>query len=138
MTYCTKADMISAYGEQALIELTDRVNAAVIVDAVLDDAVAGAEGEINLWIGGRYRLPLEVVPRSLKRIACDITRYILAGDVKEDDPIAIRYRSQIKVLQAVSKGHALLDQDSQGAAVVPVDTVQVSSGRTDFSDRSAW
>ncbi|CAN5754462.1 hypothetical protein BH11PSE12_BH11PSE12_08330 [soil metagenome] len=138
MPYCTKADLINAYGEQELIQLTDRENALVIDDAVLNTAIATAEAEINVWLEGRYPLPLASVPLVLKRIACDVTRFGLCGDIADDHPAARRHSAQLKVLRAIADGKASLGLDLTGAVALPADTVQVSAGRNDFGDRSSW
>lgn len=138
MAYCTKSDLLLAFGEAELAQLTDREHAAVVDDALLGSAIASAEAEINVWLEGRYALPLASVPRILTQIACDVVRYQLAGDIGADHPAAVRYAARQKLLRAIAEGRAALGPDSAGSAAVPVDTVQVTPGRSDFADRSAW
>jgi len=136
--YCTKTDMITTFGEPELIQITDRENTGVIDDAVLDTAITTAQAEINVWLEGRYSLPLPSVPEVLRRIAMDMTRYFLSGDINGDHPVARRYAEQTKLLHAISRGQASLGLDSAGVTTTAVDTVQISQGRNDFGDRSRW
>ena len=136
--YCTKADMITTFGEPELIQVTDRANSDTIDDAVLNTAIVTAQAEINVWLEGRYPLPLPSVPDVLRRIAMDITRYYLWGDVSNDHPVARRYTEQTKLLHAIGRGQASLGLDSAGAKTIAVDTVQISQGRNDFGERSRW
>ncbi|MBR7793783.1 DUF1320 domain-containing protein [Undibacterium sp. FT147W] len=138
MMYCTKNDMITTFGEPELIQVTDRANTGVIDDAVLNTAITTAQAEINIWLEGRYPLPLSSVPEVLRRIAMDITRYYLCGDVNNDHPVARRYAEQTKLLRSISRGQASLGLDSAGVKTTAVDTVQISQGRNDFGDRSRW
>lgn len=138
MSYCTKPDLIAAFGEGELIQATDRAYASTINDGVLNAAIATAEAEINIWLEGRYRLPLSSVPEILRRIAMDLTRYYLAGDVLPDHPVAVRYQNQVKQLRAIGKGEASLGLDNGGAVTAASDTVQIAVGRNDFGDRSTW
>lgn len=136
--YCTKNDMITTFGEPELTQVTDRANTGVIDDAVLNTAITTAQAEINIWLEGRYPLPLSSVPEVLRRIAMDLTRYFLSGDINGDHPVARRYAEQTKLLHAISRGQASLGLDSAGVTTTAVDTVQISQGRNDFGDRSRW
>jgi phage gp36-like protein len=138
MTYCTKPDLISAFGEEEIISLTDRAANAVVNDAVLNAAIADADAQINIWLQGSYSLPLPTVPAVLTRIACNVTRYLLWGDIAEDHPAARRYAEDIRTLRAIARGEASLGLTAAGESTARVDLVQVSSGRNDFSDRSTW
>ncbi|MDO8180157.1 MAG: DUF1320 family protein [Undibacterium sp.] len=138
MSYCAKSDMIAAFGEEELIQLTDRQFAATVDESVLALAIAAAEAEINIWLAGSYTLPLSSVPAVLTRMACDFTRYILSGDIAEDHAISIRYRDQMKKLQAIASGKASLGLDQAGTQTARVDLVQIAAGRNDFGDRSSW
>ena len=138
MMYCTKDDMITTFGEAELIQLTDRMDRGVIDDATLNAAMSTAQAEVNAWLEGRYSLPLPSVPDVLRRIAMDITRYLLWGDVNSDHHVARRYADQSKLLRSIGRGQAALGLDSTGAKTLAVDTVQISQGRNDFGDRSRW
>lgn len=138
MNYCTKSDLITAFGVAELIQTTDKENASAIDDVVLSNAIRDAEAEINVWLAGRYVLPLPTVPEILRKVAMDVTRYHLWGDVQADHPVANRYGQQIKLLQAIAKGTASLGLDIGGAPAQTSNTVQIAEGRNDFGDRRGW
>lgn len=133
MTYCTKQDLINAFGEEELIQLTDRSFNAEINEVVLGNAIQKAEVEVDLWIAGSYSLPLASVPPALMYIACDLTRYFLSPDIDGEHPTTLRYREAKKSLQAIARGETSLSPTTNR-----VDLVQVAPGRNDFSDRSSW
>ena len=77
MAYCTSADMIARFGEDELIELTDRDNAGSIDDLVLSAAMDDASATIDSYIRGVCSLPLLPVPQTIKSIACDLAFHAL-------------------------------------------------------------
>ncbi|MDR2711086.1 MAG: DUF1320 domain-containing protein [Burkholderiales bacterium] len=108
MTYCTRDDLIQAFGEHELIKLTDHARTGAIDDAVLDRAIADAEGEIDGYISKRYGQTLAGVNLpNLTRIACDITRYRLYDDATIDT-VRQRYEDAIVFLKDVAAGRASL------------------------------
>ncbi len=127
--------MALAFGESELIQLTDRDAGQVINDQVLNRAINAASAEINVWLAGRYVLPLQTVPDGLKTIAVDLARYHLYSDIQQDHPAAIRYGHQIRLLQSIAKGTASLGIDTAGAVPAVSDNVQISAGRNDFAGR---
>lgn len=136
--YCTRDDLIAAFGEEELIQLTDREYARSIDADVLAKAITAAQAEIDIWIAGSYTLPLPSVPIILTRIACDLTRYILSGDVPDDHVVAVRRRDQLNTLKAIANGKASLGLTELGEQTTRVDLVQITSGRNDFKDWSNW
>ena len=138
MMYCSRSDLIAAFGEEELIQLTDREHVSSVNDDILDKAIRAAQAEIDIWLAGSYKLPLPAVPEVLTRMACDITRYILSGDIDEDHPIARRHRDQLIKLKAISRGQASLGLDQAGSQTARVDLVQIAPGRNDFGDRGRW
>ena len=127
MAYCTQQDLIDRFGEEELIQLTDRDRVGIIDEAVLDRAIADAEGEINGYLASRYQLPLATTPTSLVRIACDIARYHLFDDV-EDGVVTTRYNNAVKFMKAISTGAVSLGIDSVGATPQTNEGAEVQSG----------
>lgn len=114
MPYATKQDLIDRFGEQELIELTDRDNSGAIDDTVLDQALADANEEIDTYVGARYRLPLSTVPQILVRWCADIARYHLYDEAAPEQ-VQKRYdgvRGSMKML-AEGKTTLGLDTDDQ-------------------------
>lgn len=138
--YATQADMISRFGPDQLVELTDRADppAGAIDTTALDLALNDAESEINSYIVGRYTLPLANPPQVLNRMACDMARYYLAAD-RTDEVIVQRYQDAVKFLQAVSQGKASLGVDDAQAATPtpPSNGPAIQSGTIVFSLRNS-
>jgi phage gp36-like protein len=129
MSYCTKQNLIDRFGETELIQRTDRAGTGVINDAVLNEAIADADAEIDGYLT-TYALPLQTVPAVMERIACDIARYYLFGDGMIEQ-IKTRYDNAIKYLNLVAKGTISLAPDTSGA--VPV----AASAEVEFQSSSA-
>lgn len=131
-SYVTQQELIDRFGEDELIQLTDRATppAGVIDGQVLNSAIADASGLIEDYVGGRYQLPLAVVPRSLVRIAGDLARYFLYGDAAPEQ-VRTRYDDALKFLTAVSRGDVQLGLSAGGGEAQGDNSAQIqSSGRT--------
>lgn len=106
MPYASQQDMIDRFGESEMIQLT-RGDTAIDA-AVLEEAQAQADSEIDGYLRGRYALPLADVPELIKRCACDIVRWILfIGSIPEE--VERRYKRAIELLQGVAKGEIVLN-----------------------------
>lgn len=127
MTYATQQNLIDRFGEEELIQLTDRSNLGVIDAAVVNRALGDADAQINGYLAVRYTLPLVApLPAVLERLASDIARYALHENAVTEI-VETRYRDAIALLKDVSKGTAKLDEN--GAAALPTSNngVQISS-----------
>jgi len=107
VTYALQADMVTALGEDELIQLSDRANPAVgaIDAAVLTRALEAADGEIDSYLAARYTLPLASVPVILRDAAIDVARYRL-HDRGMPDLVADNYKHRIAWLRDVAAGKA--------------------------------
>lgn len=134
MTYRTQADLVREFGAVELVQLTDRDEPPTgEIDAErVAKAIETAAAEINVYLEGRYSLPLASVPTVLRRVAVDMARYFLHIDITEDHPVAQRYARQVKLLRGIADGTLSLGLDTSGAVQTPADTVQVSAGRNDW------
>lgn len=131
--YATQQDLVARFGEQELIELTDRADppAGAIDATVVDQALADAEELINSYVGKRYDLPLAAVPGAVKRTAADLARFYLY----KDDPLeAVRksFEDAVKWLKDIAAGRA--DLDIAGEEPAPAEAqVRISSPDRVFS-----
>lgn len=137
MAYCTTADLIAEFGEQSLIDLTDRADPpAGVVDAVtLGRAIAAADAEIDGYLATRYLVPIAPVPVRLVGVACDIVRYRLHADrVTDDSPVLRRYRDAVAWLKDLAAGRAVLPGAAGPATAPPAGGLAevVQSGRKVF------
>jgi len=131
--YATHQDMISRFGQEELILLTNKDSRGSVIDtAVLDTAIADASHRIDGYLGGRYDLPLSVVPPVMAVLCCDIARYQLYDD-QAPDKITERYDNAIAFLKAVGKGDLLLGVGSQGESPVSQNHAQIQSAGAVFA-----
>lgn len=135
--YCTVDDYRSAYPGRELDDFLSRGGAGADL-AVFDKALARATSEINMYIGGRYPLPLAAVPELVKGFAIDLTRYYLHGDLDSAHPALRRRNEVVSALVAISRGNGTLGIDANDSAPAGSNLVQVAPGRNDFGDRSKW
>ncbi len=119
MTYATQQNLIDRFGEDELIQLTDRASRGDIDATVISRALGDADATINGYLAARYTLPLEApLPEILERLACDIARYALFDD-QVTEIVEKRYKDAIALLRDVSAGRAelgLSDTDNKPAS----------------------
>lgn len=103
--YATKSDMLNRYEEKSLIQLTDRTEpyTDVIVDSVLNTAIADASALIDGYIGRRYKLPLADTPPLLTKICCVLTYYALHRGMADEETIKDR-KDQMDILDRIEIG----------------------------------
>jgi phage gp36-like protein len=127
--YASTDNMLSRFGEQDLILLTEREGSVPgqVELTVLTQALRDASAEIDGYIVGRYSLPLVTVPAVLERNCCDIARYFLYGD-RAPEQVEKRYTAVVKFLTSVSKGEISLglaitgDVPSQSELTVSIES----------------
>ena len=119
MAYATAQDMIDAFGEPELIELTDRADLGLIDQTVLGHALNRADGEIDPAIRAAGLTP-GVSDPLLRDIATDIARYYLYDDAPTE-PVRERYQEAQRKLKAIARREVRLapDPDGQGTAGMP-------------------
>jgi phage gp36-like protein len=106
MAYATLSDLVSRFGEEQLVQLTDRNGSGVIDQSIVDQAINDASALIDGYLSGRYPVPLSPVPAILVGYACDLARYNLFPDANLDDvnTVRIRQRDAIRFLEQVGQG----------------------------------
>ncbi len=133
MPYATADDLITAFGLDEVIAITDREGDGMVDGAVALEALTRASSEADSYIAARYALPLSSVPEALLSAVCDMARYRLTGGVaSQTDVIAERYRAAIAWLRDISTGRAVLPDAMENGDVT--DGVFISSGRRDWLD----
>lgn len=140
--YVTVDVMVRKFGESELVTLTDneRPYQDVINHDKLQAAMDAANTEIDCYIAGRYKLPLQTIPPFLTDLACNMARYhACLGNVATNGDIQMRYDSAIKVLEKISKGLIQLGGSPAGESE-PIKTssnnVILTVGRRDFGGRN--
>ncbi len=123
MPYATVADMVTRFGEEQIIQLSDRTGAGIVDETVVEQAIADAGAVVDGHLAGRYAVPLNPAPDIVVGYVCDLARRNLYTD---DVPKVVedRARDAIRFLERVGEGKLLL-----GAATEPepagTDSVQV-------------
>lgn len=137
MTYATQQDLIDRYGEEELIQLTDRTDPpqGAIDATVVSRALEDADHEIDGYLAARYTLPLASTPQVLVRIACDIARYRLYDD-RATEAVTQRYKDSVRFLEAVSRGQVTLGLDAAQQAPASSGGPQYSAPERIFSGDS--
>lgn len=126
MRYLTKQEMLARFGEETLIQLTDReANLCVVNDAVLNGAIDDAGAEINSYLAARYQLPLTELPSLLKTYCADIARYKLYNS-EPPEIVVKRYDDAIKFLNLVAKGTVRLGLDVAGNLIADAQATQAA------------
>lgn len=109
--YATIDDMITRFGENELVQLTDRGGHDQIDVSILNTALMDASDEIDMYLGSKYILPIkfinDIIPKILLRLCCDITRYRLYDD-KVIDEVRTRYESAISLLNQFKNNELIL------------------------------
>jgi phage gp36-like protein len=137
MAYCTKQNLIDRFRESELIQLTDEAGAGVIDDAVLNEAIGDAAGEIDSYLTGRYDLPLASVPPALVLKACDMARYYLY-DEAVTDIVQKRYDNAIAWLKLVANGTISLGLNGAGAEMDSAGQAEMQSAGSVFGRSGGW
>lgn len=131
--YTSKDDMIAAFGETEILDLTDRDGDGFADEAVWASIILQTTSLIDGYIGSRFALPLPEVPQLIAQCARWIARYFMAED-HATDRIKYDYEQALKFLTMIREGK--LD-----VGLVPAGTdapartrgVMVSEGRETFS-----
>lgn len=130
--YCTEEDMIHRFGEDELIQLTDKNNVGGLNTDVLTRAISDANAEIEGYLSSRYSAPVTPVPTTLVRVACDIARYYLYDDMTTEH-VSKRYNDSVAFLKGVARGDISIGISVEGEKPASKNTVQLESGGNVFN-----
>jgi phage gp36-like protein len=118
MAYVTAADVEERLGEQAYIELTDDTGSGTADVDKVNEAIAGAEGEVDSHLGRRYAVPVELtgfptIAAVLKSVVLDLVEYRLRS---RRPPVPDEYRRKR------GDAAAWLERVAAGEVVLPGPT----------------
>lgn len=134
MAYATQNDMTARFGEDELVELTDRDRAGTVDAGVLEAVLVDASAEIDSYLAGRYAVPLAQAPRFLSGLCCDIARYRLCGSgTRLTEVINERYRNAVRFLEKVAAGAVSIGPIAGGAVPAADNPVIFNSGGKAFA-----
>lgn len=119
MAYTTQADLITRYGEQMLLGLTDiGMPAAGQIDTdMVARAISDADAMIDGYLRERYVVPLASPPPEISAISAAIAIWKLHS-FEPGKKIETDYRDALAALKDIAKGLIKLD----AATVAPVTT----------------
>lgn len=105
MPYATPADMAAKFGDAQLLLLADRDGDGVADVAVIAQAIAEADGIVDLHVRGRYAVPLSPVDGVIVPIVCDIARRALYGNATEvPESVSDADKAARELLRQIAKG----------------------------------
>lgn len=133
--YCSQQDCIDRFGEQELIDLTDRIGVSEINDDVLNQAISDASVEMNTYIS-RFSFTSDNLPAVFKPLACDITRYRLY-DEQVSEQVNKRYLAAIKMLMNINEGKISIGSSNSGEDIVSNDFAEIQSSTSVFSRQNS-
>lgn len=134
MPYATAANLLDRFGAEEIAQRTDRSTprlvtgdllqaaaagadlsawtaeeqaAAAAALALVDQAIADADSEIDGYVATRYSVPVTPVPPIIQRLACDLARYVLYDD-QATDGVQKRRDGAVTVLRDISAGRVSL------------------------------
>lgn len=110
MAYTTLAELTDRYGEDLLVSLTDRgeVATGLIDQDVVDRAVADADAEIDGYLKGKYRLPLDTTPPLVSALSRLIAIWNL-HTFDAPEKIERDYKEAVNKLKDIARGLIVLD-----------------------------
>lgn len=132
MTYATQQDLIDRFGEEELIQLTDRAGLGAVESIAVARALADAEAEIDSYLVVRYAVPVAPAPAMLVRVACDVARYRLYANAPTQ-PVRVAYEDAVKFLRDVAAGKASLGAGAESLPAQSGGTVQFEPGGRVFA-----
>lgn len=137
MTYATQQDLIDRFGEEELIQRTDRaVPPTGQIDAdVVGKALADADHMINGYARGRYRVPLDPAPEIICRMACDLARYFLFPS-NPPESVRTNYEDARAALRDIAAGRLHLQAAGIEAATAEPSDVRFESAQPVFTRQS--
>ena len=136
--YATQTNMVTRFGEQELIQLTDRAQPALetIDTAVLAAAMTRADALVDGYLRTRYAVPVVPTLPEIAHAAEGIARRYLYDDGAPEGVLDL-YKEAINWLTAVQSGKALLDATLAPASTSGgmIGTAQFNTVANDFACR---
>lgn len=129
MAYITVADLQKRFGEDEILALADRDGDDIVDTDVIDQAIADVAAVIDVYLSGRYQVPLESPPTIVQSIAADLVRFKLM-DNRATEEAEKRYKDAIQLLRDIAASRASLP-----VAEVSANNAALPVGKKTDSDR---
>ena len=110
MAYSTLQTLIDQFGIDEVTSSSDRDHDGVPDVGVVEQAIFDADGEIDSYLGTKYKVPLNPVPPIVVTASSTIAMYRMSYDAATlTDEKRRRYEDLIRWLRDVASGKAVLD-----------------------------
>ncbi len=115
MPYCTNEDIKMHLLSTDLVNLTDDAGTGEVDDDVVAEAIGDADALIDSHLRGAYSVPLDPVPRIIRKISvtlavCEL--YDRHKGVLVPEPVQKSRETMLALLQSLAKGEILLDSSA--------------------------
>jgi phage gp36-like protein len=133
--YASQTDLITRYGEDEIIALSDHAQEGSMDDDVVDAALNDASLEMDAYLSNSYTLPLTApYPALLVKLCSELARYILYKD-KATETVRKGREDAIALLRRIASGEATLQLSANTPATDDMGTsFQVQTSSRVFSD----
>lgn len=137
MPYAIQQDLIDQLGEAPLLQVADDDGDGELDAAVVDAAIAMAEGVVDSYLQSKVSVPLDPVPEAVKGATVDIAIWRLFSrrgydEDSADKGIVLRWKAAMAWLQDVATGRAQVAKGDAPHTVPP--RMKVSAPARDFDD----
>lgn len=127
VSYLTTSDLVARFGAAQLALIADRDNDGVADEPVLARAIDDAGSVVDLFVRGRYALPLSPVDPAIAVIVGDLARRFLYGDATEvPDSVIDADKAARRQLELIARGEVKLTSapasSSEPAGALEVET----------------
>ncbi|NQU44939.1 DUF1320 domain-containing protein [bacterium] len=129
--YATVSDIEKRLDPGHLIELADDDHDGQPDTAVLEAAIADADGLVDTYLQGRYAVPLDPAPALLRKLSADLAVAALFARRRETaSPVhESRAKAAMELLSCLARGELLLSQSD--AKTAPDSTTLSETRRFD-------
>ena len=110
--YATQTDIENRLDPKHLVELADDDSDGAADAAVINAAIADADGQIDACLATRYTLPFATPPALLTKISADLAIEALFARRRESASPTHQARAKVArdILQALASGQILLSE----------------------------
>jgi len=130
--YATQTDIENRLDPKHLIELADDNNDGTPDAAVIEAAIADADGIIDTHLKSRYAVPLNPAPAILKKLSADLAVASLFARRRESASPhhEARAKAAVELLGAIARGEILLAEASESSLKGAPDSTTRSADKT--------
>lgn len=141
-TYATIESMITRFGKEDLVEITDTElpYTGEINESKLQAAIVSANSEVDAYLAKQMNVPTVLGSPFVQMMACDVARYHVAlGNARVSERDEKRYDLAVKNLKAVNDGKIGIGASTNEVNATPsINLAQMTSGRSSVFGNSQY